>query len=463
MAASDAKPIPLKNTAYRLTLPIWDADGDLVTGAAGLDSEVSIDGGTFADCTNEATEIATSSGIYYLDLTSSEMNGDTIAIIVKTSTAGAKTTPVILYPQEAGDLRVNVTYWNGTAVPSEHTAGYPIVTVKDGTGTGEIDTTSGGVLVAAYASGQTPLQPTVAGRTLDVSATGEAGIDWANIGSPTTAVNLSGTNIDVDQVVASVSGAVGSVTGNVGGNVAGSVGSVTAAVTAGTVSDKTGYSLSSAGVQAIWDALTSALTTAGSIGKLIVDNLNATISSRLAAAAYTAPPSAANNADAVWDAALAGHLGAGSTGAALNAAGSAGDPWATSLPGAYGAGTAGNIVGANLDAAISTRLASASYTAPLDAAGVRTAVGLAAANLDTQLDALPTATENADALLTRDWTAAGVAASRSALNALRFLRNKWALAGGTLTVMQEDDATPAWTAVVTTDATADPVTGSDPV
>ena len=81
---------------------------------------------------------------------------------------------------------------------------------------------------------------TTSGRTLDVSTGGEAGIDWANIGSPTTAVNLSGTNIDPDQVVASVTGAVGSVTGavgsvtgavgsvtgNVGGNVTGSVGSV---------------------------------------------------------------------------------------------------------------------------------------------------------------------------------------------------------------------------------------------
>ncbi|MDP9202817.1 MAG: hypothetical protein M3P26_12900 [Gemmatimonadota bacterium] len=45
---------------------------------------------------------------------------------------------------------------------------------------------------------------------------------------------------------------------------------------------KTGYALSAAGVQAIWDALTSALATAGSIGKLIVDNLNATVSSRMA-------------------------------------------------------------------------------------------------------------------------------------------------------------------------------------
>lgn len=39
------------------------------------------------------------------------------------------------------------------------------------------------------------LKPTTAGRTLDVSATGEAGIDWANIGSPTTSVNLSGTTV----------------------------------------------------------------------------------------------------------------------------------------------------------------------------------------------------------------------------------------------------------------------------
>jgi hypothetical protein len=43
---------------------------------------------------------------------------------------------------------------------------------------------------------------------------------------------------------------------------------------------KTGYALSAAGVQAIWDALTAALTTANSIGKLLVDNINATISSR---------------------------------------------------------------------------------------------------------------------------------------------------------------------------------------
>ena len=98
MASTDAQAFPVKGKALRLTFPIFDADGDLVTGAAGLDSEISKDGGTFADCTNEATEIATSSGMYYLDLTATEMNADTVAIIVKTSTSGAKTTPIVLYP-----------------------------------------------------------------------------------------------------------------------------------------------------------------------------------------------------------------------------------------------------------------------------------------------------------------------------------------------------------------------------
>ena len=64
-----------------------------------MDSEVSKDSGAFADCTNEATEIATSSGMYYLDLTGAEMEAKKLAVIVKTATAGAKTTPITLYPR----------------------------------------------------------------------------------------------------------------------------------------------------------------------------------------------------------------------------------------------------------------------------------------------------------------------------------------------------------------------------
>jgi hypothetical protein len=60
--------------------------------------------------------------------------------------------------------------------------------------------TSDGVSVVGRSLGKfslharSALRPTIGGRTLDVSAGGEAGIDWANIGSPTTTVNLSGTS-----------------------------------------------------------------------------------------------------------------------------------------------------------------------------------------------------------------------------------------------------------------------------
>ena len=68
----------------------------------------------------------------------------------------------------------------------------------------------------------------------------------------------------------------------------------------------------------------------------------------------------------------------------------------------------------------------------------------------------------ADALLKRDWTAVTGEAARSVLNALRFLRNKWSISGATLTVTEEDDTTTAWSATLTTNASAEAVTASDP-
>ena len=81
-------------------------------------------------------------------------------------------------------------------------------------------------------------------------------------------------------------------------------------------------------------------------------NLDATISSRLATAGYTVPPTVSAIADQVWDETLSGHSGVGSTGAALSAAGGSGDPWATALPGSYGAGTAGALLGTTIPNAI---------------------------------------------------------------------------------------------------------------
>ena len=62
-------------------------------------------------------------------------------------------------------------------------------------------------------------------------------------------------------------------------------------VTVGTNNDKTGYALAVTPptAQQIWDTLTSALTTAGSVGKRIADNLDETVSSRFPSTSYTAP------------------------------------------------------------------------------------------------------------------------------------------------------------------------------
>lgn len=208
-------------------------------------------------------------------------------------------------------------------------------------------------------------------------------------------------------------------------------------------------------------------------------------------AAALATDAVAEIADGVWDEPLAGHLGAGSTGAALNAAGAAGDPWSTILPGAYGAGTAGNIIGNRIDVAISSRStyagadtsgtttllsrltatraghldnlsggAVALASTILDAAGIRAALGLSAPNLDSQLDALPTATENADALLGRN-IAGGSSSGRIVSQALAFLRNRWVSASGTLTVYATDDTSVLWTASLTQTA-GDPVSAVDP-
>ena len=225
-------------------------------------------------------------------------------------------------------------------------------------------------------------------------------------------------------------------------------------------------------------------------------------------------PSAATIADAVWDEILSGHAVSGSTGEALAAAGGAGDPWITALPGSYSAGQAGYIIGTNLNATVSSRATQASVdtidgivdsilvdTAEIGAAGAGLTalpwnaawdaevqsectdalnaydpptyaelVTLLAAADDSVLAAIaalviPTATENADALLARDigsGSGAGTLNERTVRAALRFIRNKWSISGSTLTVTKENDSDTAWTATVSTSAGADPVVGNDP-
>jgi hypothetical protein len=255
---------------------------------------------------------------------------------------------------------------------------------------------------------------------LDTAEIGTAGAGLTNINLPNQTMDIVGN------ITGNLSGSVGSVTGAVG-SVTGAVGSVT------------GLTASDVGaIKAETDKLADTLEDDAGTYRFTTNALEQ-------APTGGSAPTAAAIADAVWDEVIAGHLTAGTTGASLNGAGSAGDPWTTSLPGAYGAGTAGKILGDNLNATVGSRATQTSVdtvddlldtelaavktdtaaiklktdnlpsdpadqsavetaitAAQLTAAGVRSAVGLASANLDTQLADLPTNAELTTALGTAD-------------------------------------------------------------
>lgn len=137
---NNALPYPVYGMAYYVVFPLLDADGDPISPSS-PDSEVSKNGDTFADCTNEATEIATSSGSCYLLLTSSEMTADVVVVQIKST--GAKTTVLTLYPRklvaiasgtcqgsnDTGDIQLA----SGDVAVDDYYNGCLVVAVIDGT------------------------------------------------------------------------------------------------------------------------------------------------------------------------------------------------------------------------------------------------------------------------------------------------------------------------------------------
>lgn len=71
----------------------------------------------------------------------------------------------------------------------------------------------------------------------------------------------------------------------------------------------------------------------------------------------------------------------------------------------------------------------------------------------------------ADGILDRDMSTgvdSGSSSIRTVRQALRALRNKFSISGGTRTVFKEDDSTTSWTSTLSTDPAAEPVVGDDP-
>jgi len=93
---------PQKAVSFTIITPVFDAEwAEYISGAANLDSEISQDGGSFSDCTNELTEIG-STGVYSLVLTGTETNCSQALIKATTTTDGAKIPCFFMNTESAG-------------------------------------------------------------------------------------------------------------------------------------------------------------------------------------------------------------------------------------------------------------------------------------------------------------------------------------------------------------------------
>ncbi len=142
-----------------------------------------------------------------------------------------------------GQVDVNAVRMNGTTLTARDIGAS--VLLSSGTGTGQLKLASGYVAMtwadiaapttAVNLSGTSTkaLEPTTAGRTLDVTATGAAGIDWNNVESQGATVNFTDTTVGAVTSVTQVDGDVignlgGSIVGNLLGGVAGTLSQLTA-------------------------------------------------------------------------------------------------------------------------------------------------------------------------------------------------------------------------------------------
>ena len=413
MAATDATPIPVKNQAYRVTFPILDADGDLVSGATALDTEVSKDAGAFTDCTNEATEIATTSGMYYLDLTATEMNADTVALIVKTTTSGAKTTPMVLYPNKSGGLAVNVTSWAGNAVT-----------------TGDI-----------------AIKTTLAKGT---HITGFNDVSTAQV------------NTEADTALADV-GLTSTVTGRIDATVS------SRATPAQVQTELVTYNAAKPGAaMTLTSAYDPAKTAASQTSVNTIDGRLDTeipaiksVTDKLDTALVIDGPVYQYTANALELGPVGG--GGGGTGDAMQATLLEVKAKTDNLPAdpadASDIANSFNNINTKIDtvnAAVDTEIpAIKAKTDQLSFTG-----GKVDANVELADISPDNLTAIADAILKRDWTALTGESAYSLLNAARMLRNVWNTAGGTLTVHKEDGTSVAWSRVLATDPNADPIIGA---
>jgi len=180
---------PKKNAEYIFYIGLPDqADTKLFksspTIAAG-DFKVATDGGALGNLGTLPAVTPAASKMVKITLSASEMNGDN-ATLVCSDAAGAEWADVIV------NIQTSANQIDDLALASALT-----------TAQNDLDTLTGsdGATLATTQGNYAPLKPTTAGRTLDVTIGGTAGIDWGNVENKTTANDLSATDIQLCDTV----------------------------------------------------------------------------------------------------------------------------------------------------------------------------------------------------------------------------------------------------------------------
>lgn len=390
-----------QSTSSRVIPFFMVSSTDHIAGKTGLTPSVTIskNGGAFAAPAGAIAEVG--NGWYRIAGNATDSNTVGSLLVHATGTGADPydvTHEVVVYDIDSSTVTV------GT---NNDKTGYSLVAAYDAAKT-----------AASQANVQTELnaygalKPTNPGRTLDITATGEAGLDFDNtIGTLSKGADIIGFNdipvgaamtltsaYDAAKVAAPVGAAMTLTSAYDAAKFAASQTSVndvdtdTSAIKL--VTDKLNTALELDGavyrytVNALemapaggggggadpWLTLLPGAYAAGTAGNILGTNLDALVSSRLAASSYVTPPTKEVIALATRD--VDNTIPApppNSLGAKINAAATAGDPWSTSLPGSYPTGSAGKIVGDNIDAAITTRLATSAYTEPPTAASIAAA------------------------------------------------------------------------------------------
>lgn len=217
--------------------------------------------------------------------------GNDYTVVVSSVTVDSQTVNFIAARFSIENRVSNVTKWSGTAVATPDTAGYPKVTLKSGSGTGEVSLTSGGVVLstsgvnavadqvwdeamsghvaggsfgaAAQALHSGTMQAGSAGTTAVLASGASSSNDYYN---NSLLVIVSGTGAGQSQYISDYTGASRTCTMNGTWVTTPDNTSVYAILPGGTIPGASAPSAAD-NAAAVWNALVASYTAAGSFGE----------------------------------------------------------------------------------------------------------------------------------------------------------------------------------------------------